>query len=161
MQPDAFNAAHAINYEGCEHQQRNDFIAAIGFYRRALALFEQAGDAHGRIMVLVNLGETYCLMNDGVQATRHLCQAQAIIDATPDTDPRLVGAVLGHRGWAAALTGNLDAAEGLLLRGLHAIRLHGDTASQKRDMLKVLTVVMDRRGDHAAVAELVRQVGDD
>lgn len=161
MQPDAFNAAHAINYEGCEHQQRGDFAAAIDCYQRALTLFEQADDAHGRIMVLVNLGESYCLMNDGAQATRHLCQAQALIDATPDTDPRLIGAVLGHRGWAAALIGNLDAAEGLLLRGLHAIRQHGDVVSQKREMLKVLTVIMDRRGDHAAVAELVRQVGDD
>ncbi len=161
MLPEELDAAHTINLEGCEHQQRNDFIAAIDCYKRALAMFEQAGDAHARIMALTNLGEVYCFMNDGVRATRFLCQAQALIDATRDTDPRLVGAVLGHRGWAAALTGNLNAAEGLLLRGLHAIRLHGDTASQKRDMLKVLTVIMDRRGDHAAVAELVRLVGDD
>lgn len=83
MLPDELDAAHAINLEGCEHQQRNDFIAAIDCYRRALVLFEQAGDAHGRIMVLVNLGEVHCFMNDGVQATRHLCQAQALIDATP------------------------------------------------------------------------------
>lgn len=161
MQPDGLDAAHAINLEGCEHQQRGDFTAALDCYLRALVLFEQAGDVHGRIMTLVNTAETHCQMNAGDQATAVLDRVQVLIDATPDTDLRLVGAVLGHRGWATALTGDLDAAEGLLLRGLKIVRQHGDAVGQERDMLKVLAVVLMQRGDHDAAARIVRQVGDD
>lgn len=160
MQPDEINVAHAINRLGCEHQQRCDFFSAIDCYRRALACFEQAGVVHGRIMVLVNLAEVHLQMNDAVQATAALDKAQALIDITPDTDLRLTGAVLGHRGWATALAGDFDAAEGLLLRGLQIISRHGDSANQERETLKLLADVMERRGDHDAAARIVRQIGD-
>jgi hypothetical protein len=161
MLPDAFNAAHSANCAGCEHQNRGDFTSALNCYRRALALFEQACDVHGRVFALVNVAEIHCQMNDAVQATAALDQAQALLDITPDTDQCLAGVVLGHRGLAAAVAGDLDAAEGLLLRGLQVVRHHGGAASQERDMLKLLAIVLERRGDHAAVAELVRQIGVD
>lgn len=160
MPSDDLFIAHETNLEGCEYQQQGDFLAAIDHYRRALVIFEQAGDVHGRILVLVNLAEVHCQMNDGGQAIATLDQAQSLIDITPDTDLRLVGAVQAHRGWAAALAGDLDAAEALLLRGLQIIRRHGDSAGQEHETLRLLAVVLERRGDHDAAARIVQHIGD-
>jgi tetratricopeptide (TPR) repeat protein len=160
MSSDAFNAAHAINRAGCEHQQAGAYPAALDCYRRALARFEQTGDVHGRIMALVNVAEVACQMDDPIQATAALDQAQRLIDITPDADLRLVGAAQAHRGWSVALAGDLDTAEGLLLRGLQVIRRHGDSTGQERETLKLLAVVLEQRGDHDAAARIVRQIGD-
>lgn len=145
------HTANAINLLGCIQHHHGDLADAAASYEQACTIFEQAEESqaqqHYLLMTLCNLGEVWCQMGDSTGATAVLQRAQRL-SAVPGTDPRLVGAVLGHLGWAAELQGNLEEAERLLRAGLAIVRSVAST-SQAKEMMDRLSVVVERRGDLA------------
>lgn len=153
--------ASAVNSLGCVYQLKGDLRNAMVFYEKSHAITTGMEDSHEQrksmILELHNMSECLCVMKDGTRATFMLNQAQDLAAKTPNVDPGLLGSLVGLSGWAAALNGDLENAERLLLEGLTIIHALGST-SQEQELLEILITVYERRGDHVTADQLLKKV---
>ncbi|GAA1980695.1 ATP-binding protein [Catenulispora subtropica] len=125
---DAVRLARALNGLASLESCLEETAGVPGLYKRAIALWERAGDTAGSSASRTNLG-MYEHFYGSPEAARDLYR-QAADDARTGGHDRPLGAALVNLGQLLTGIGETEAAEASLDEALEAFRRHGDLRAQ-------------------------------